>query len=104
MPLLAGFIGSLIAALVEFFSLWITKRLAIVTALIVVAVTLTVAFMGAVKALIAGVTVAVPSAVVTGASFFLPYNSGACVAAVLAGHVLRWAYDWNIKTLQYKLI
>jgi len=104
MPLLAAFIGSVLFAVIEFFAKWLTKRLAILAAVVVGVTAFTAAFVGAMKALVAGIVIAVPAPVVIGASWVLPYNTQACIAVVLAAHVLRWVYDWNVKVIQYKLV
>jgi len=103
MPLLASLIASLFTSTVAFFAAFITKRLAIIAAVLVIAGTITVAFIGAVQGLIDGLLWAAPTELGLAWGWFIPDNMDNCIAAVIAAELLRWAYDWNVKVLQMKL-
>lgn len=103
MPILAAYIGTLFTSIATFFATYITKRLAIIAAAIALFVSVTAAFFVSIKALLSGLSVALPEAVVIGASWFLPANAVPCVSAVLTALALRWVYHWQIKIIQLKL-
>lgn len=103
MPWLAGVLGGLFSSLFNFFATYITKRFAIIAAAVLVIVALTSAFFAALQAMVAGLSLVVPSSVVQLAAFVLPSNVDECASIVVASRLLRYAYDWNIKIIQYKL-
>lgn len=47
----------------------------------------------AIDGLIAGIAVAIPADILTAASWIIPSNAGACIAAIVSGHLARWAFD-----------
>lgn len=97
MPVFAALIVSLFGGVANFVAEYFTRRVAVAAALLVVCATVTAAFVAAVQALIAGITTAAPSELSLAASWFVPSNMDDCIAAIAAGHTLRWAYDWQIK-------
>jgi len=103
MPALGLLIAGLFASLIEFFTRYITRRIAIFAAALVIFTSLTTAFMLAMKALYAGIYVAAPADLVIAAGWFIPSNASACISAIIGGHVLRYAYDWNIGLAKAKL-
>jgi len=104
MPLLAAWIGNLIVSLVSFFTVILTKRIAIALAVIAAVVTVTATFIGAMEAVIAGVVYVAPTELVMAWGWLVPDNLDNCIVAIITGHVLRWAYDWNVKVLQLKMV
>ncbi|MCL1478318.1 minor coat protein [Marinobacter sp. M3C] len=100
-PFLAGIFGSVILGLISFLAQFMTKRIAIAIAGIAAVVTVTGAFVGAISALVATIQFSFPD--YEYAFLFLPSNFQACFGAIVAAKVLRWAYDWNIKIIQWKL-
>lgn len=106
MPLLlwlGTLLGSLLSAIATFFVQYATKRALIVVAVVAAISTLTFAFFAALVALLNTFLGAVPSQVSYAASWFLPSNATACLAAVVTAHALRWAYEWNVKVIQFRL-
>lgn len=104
MPIFAAWVGSLITSIATFFAAFLTKRVAIVLAVIVAAGAFTVTFIAGLNAIIAGIVYAIPPSISLGMSWFIPSNMDDCIAAIMAAHVLRWVYDWNIKVIQWKLV
>lgn len=103
MPWLAGLIAGLFSSLISWFASFLTKRLAIVAAGVAVLVVIVSAFMAALLALINGLAIVVPDTVSLAASLVIPSNTPACISAYLTARVARWAYDWNINVLHWKM-
>lgn len=99
MQALLVWLGSLIAQFVPYF----TKRFAFRTAVIASTVAGTVVFATAmavgIKALIVGITYALPSWAAPGA-MFLPSNLPVCISAVITAQLVRFAYDLNVKNFR----
>lgn len=102
-PWLAGTIGGLFTAVFAWFANFLTKRFAVVAAVVAVIVGITTAFLVAINALAAGISVVVPTEVAIAAGLVIPSNASACMSAYFSALVLRWAYNWNVKVIQYKL-
>lgn len=102
-PWLAGVIGSGFMGLFAWFMTYMTKRLAFVAAAIVVLVALTTGLFVALESLTAGLVYILPNALSQGVGLFAPSNISVCVSIVISAHMLRYAYDWNVRILQMKL-
>ena len=103
-PFLASLLGGLFAGLIEFFTKYLTRRVAIVLAVIVAIAALTTAFFAAVASLLNGLAVVLPTSVTGFIGHVVPDNLGACLSVYLAVRALRWAYEWNVKVAQMKLL
>jgi len=103
MPLLAAFIGSLFTSTVAFLALFITKRIAIVAAVLLFTISMTATFMTAVNAAASALVTAMPSEIAIAASWVVPSNASACLAAWVTANLLTWAWSWNTRILQLKL-
>lgn len=103
MPILAAWLGSLFTSLVSFFAVVITKRVAIIAAVLTAVISVTAAFVAAMQGLFTAISYAAPAEINLAWGWLVPDNLDNCIAAVIAGHLLRWAYDWNVKVLQMKL-
>lgn len=104
LPWLIGIVGGLFAAVLEFFGKYLSRRLALVVAALATITALTAAFYVAIGGLISALTVAAPSFVMNGLGHIWPSNMQACIAAIAAGHVLRFAYEWNIRAARMKAL
>ena len=102
-PWLASVIGGLFSAVFAYFAQFLTKRLAIVAAVVSVLIAITTAFFAAINGIVSALSVAAPPSVAVAASLVVPSNATACASAYMAALVARWAYQWNVKVLQYKL-
>ena len=103
-PFLASVIGGLFTSIFTFVAQFVTKRVAIVAAALVLIAGLASAFYAAAMALISAISVTMPSIVVEAAGMFIPSNAVPVVSAVFAAKALRYAYDWNTKVIQMKLL
>lgn len=104
LPWLAGLIGGLFSSLFSFFTTYFTKRLAIVAAAVLVVVGLTAGLFAALDALLAGLVFTLPAEFTGMVGHFLPSNAVACVSIVTSAKLLRFAYDWNVRVIQWKLL
>ncbi len=102
-PWLAGLIGGLFTALFSYFAKYLSKRFAVTVTVVSILVTVSAAFFVAINALIGGIVVAAPPEVAAVAGMILPSNTEACLTAIATAQLLKWAYVWNVKVIQYKL-
>ena len=101
-PWLAGILGGIASALIGFFSKFVTARLAVVAAGVVIIVSLTAGLFAALEGLLAGLTYVMPSEIAEGVALVTPGNLTTCLSIIITAHMLRYAYDWNVRVLQYK--
>lgn len=104
MPILAAWIGSLLTSIASFFAVFLTKRVALILAAVTVLVGITATMVGAMQALIAGVSYAAPPMLLTGWGWVVPDNFDDCVVAYISALTLRWGYDWQVRVVQMKLL
>jgi len=104
LPWLAGILGGLFASLVAWFAQFLTKRLAILVAVVLAIGALTATFFSAMQALVSGLSAALPAAVTTGMGLLLPSNTILCLTAVVSAYTVRYVYAWNVRIIQYKLL
>lgn len=102
-PWLAGVIAGLFTALFTWLIKFFSKRVAVVVAIVGVIATVTAAFFAGINALLAGIVMAAPDWVGVAASMVVPSNTTACLTAIVSAYVLKWAYAWNVRIIQYKL-
>lgn len=101
-PLLAGVLGGLFSSVFSFAAQYFTKRIALVVTGLVLMAGIVSAFYAAIIALITSIAVTMPQEIIDAMGFFVPDNAVAVVTAVWTAKTLRYAYDWNIKTVQLK--
>lgn len=104
MPLLAAWIGSLISSIAGFFAAWMSKQIAIRIAVIAALVAFTTTFVTAIRGILAALSYATPPQLSMALSWIVPTNVDVCLAAWASAAALRWAYDWNTKIIQMKII
>jgi len=96
--LIFGGLGSILS--------WLTASTARKAATIAAAVAAFVYFAAQLKTaldgLIAGIAVAIPSEITTAASWIVPDNAGACLAAIVSGHLARWTFDVAVLGIRTK--
>ena len=109
-PVIAGigWLGTLLASafgtLFTWFVTFMTKRLAIVTAAILVIVALTSALWATIEGSLAALSLALPNEFSAALGMILPSNASTCISIIISAHMLRYAYEWNIRIVQYKLL
>lgn len=97
MPILATLVAGLFGSLAEFFSIWVTKKIAVGAAVVSVFAALTVALMAGMTALINGIiSVGVlPDGIIFGIWYFMPSSFPAIFSAVVSAHIAAALYQWN---------
>lgn len=90
-------LSSLFTVFVNFFVTFLTKRLAFNAAAVAVFLSLTTAFIFALRGLFLGISYAMPNEIVIAISWFMPSNASACIAAYLSAMTARYIYDVNQK-------
>ena len=102
MPLLAIFLGSLIASLASFFGVWVTKKIAIGAAAIFVYGALTAACIAVIAAGIASISTlpTLPHWVVVGMTFWMPSNFYTCLGLIVTAEGAIALKRWNIANLK----
>lgn len=104
LPWLASLLGGFFASLFSFFATYVTKRVAIVAAAVIIIGTLTVGLFTALELLVDALTFVLPAEFTGMAGHFVPPIAPACVTAHTTARLLRFAYDWNVRVIQYKLL
>lgn len=102
-PWLAAILATAFTSLFVFFAKLLTKRLAIVLVAITMIVGLTAAFTAAIYGLVFTISSALPSFFTTAIMLVVPVNAYACAGVLTTAYLLRWAYIWNVKIIEYKL-
>lgn len=103
-PWLAGLLGGLFTALLGYFGKFLTKKFAVVAALIALIVSATTAFIALITGLMASISAASPDFIGLAIQMVVPENAYACVSVMATARLARWAYEWNVKIIQYKLL
>lgn len=103
MPYVAGLIGALFAGIMGFLVEYIAKRYAIVLAVVAVVTTFVIGFFAAIVGLIELIEHTAPPWVEMASSWVIPDNFPLIASTMATARVLRWAYEWNIKIIQYRL-
>lgn len=102
-PWLAAMLSGMFGSLVGFFAKYVTMRLAVIAAVVSAIVALTAAFAVAMNALINSILPTMPALVITGFAHLCPESIELILGAVFSAHVVRYAYEWNVKVIQYRL-
>ncbi len=102
-PWLAGVLGAAFTSILTFVLQFFTKKLAVITAVVLSLVGITVTFFAAITALFAGIQYVMPVAITQGMALIVPGNTTACLTAVVTGHTVRYVYAWQFRIIQYKL-
>jgi hypothetical protein len=101
MPWLAGIVGGLFTSLFSFFAQHLTKKIAVIGAVIALVIGATTVFVLLIEGLMSSIYIAFPSVGPVG--LFVPSNISTCLSAMVTAKAAHWAYGWNIRVIQYKL-
>lgn len=96
---LAGFIATLSVAIIQWISIYVIKRLAVIAAALSAFAVAAVAFYVALGAIASNIAASAPPWFADGCALMLPYNLQECMTAIAAAEVARLIYVW-----QYRLI
>lgn len=100
-PFLAGVMSAIFIALVNVLGKFFAKKIAVAIAGVAAVVVVTGTFIAAMAGLLSAIEYAAPN--FGPIMMFLPDNIAACFGTIISASVLRWAYEWNIKIIQWKL-
>jgi hypothetical protein len=103
-PWLAGIVAAAFVSLFTFFAKYLTKKFAVVAVAITMIVGLTAGFISALTALTSAITFAAPPWYSLAVQLVVPDNATTCISIIFTAHLLRYAYDWNVKIIQYKIL
>lgn len=99
----AGVIGIIFTSVFKYFAKFLTKKFAVTAAAIALIAASTVTFISLITGLANGLAVVSPPWLSTAASLVVPDNTAACISLIMTGRIARWAYEWNVRVIQYKL-
>lgn len=100
---IATFLSQLVTTL---FTSWLqvaTKRFFIIAAVLAAMATFVAAFFVAISATINSIAMASPPALNQAASLVVPDNFVTLVTIQITARLIRFAYEWNVKVLQWRL-
>lgn len=103
MQWLLGGLAALVQVIVSFFIGFVTKKTAQIIAALGLAAAVSGALIVALGFAISSVVISAPTGWVAFGIGLLPYNTPACIAAVIGGNLARWLYDWQTRVISYSL-
>lgn len=95
LPALAVFITGLFGQLIGWLAQYVTRRVAVASTAITALVTLAVALTVTLNGIASNLSVAIPSELAQGIGMFVPDNAVPCLSAVLSARLIRWAWEWQ---------
>jgi hypothetical protein len=98
MPLLATFLGALFTRLIDYFALYLTRKIAVYAAVVAALTALTLTLVGLFVGAAAALVIAFPAGAGTFLAF-VPSNFVPCASAYLSCVIAKWVYDWNTKLI-----
>ncbi len=106
MPLivwLGSLLVTLFTSLFTLFMQYASKRLLIIAAVVGAASVFTLGFFALMVALMHQISLSAPPFLSDALGLVVPANLPLIVSIVATARIARWAYEWNIKVLQWKL-
>lgn len=100
---IATFLSQMVTTL---FTSWLqvaTKRFFIIAAVLAAVASFVAAFYVAIRAVIDSISAVSPPFLSQAASLVVPDNFVTLVAIQISARLIRFAYEWNIKVLQWRL-
>lgn len=102
-PWLASVIGGIFTAVFAYFAKFLTKRVAVVLAAVALIVGATTAFIALITGLSNAISVTLPPYISLAVQLVVPENTSLCISTLITARLSRWAYEWNVRVIQYKL-
>lgn len=100
---LGSVLGKLFTSLVEVLAKYFTKKVAVRLLAVSAIVVIFGLFVGAIEAVIAGLSFALPQEFAAMIAYIVPWNASTCISAVLTAKIARHVYDANVKWVQWSL-
>lgn len=101
--LLFQFLANLFMRFIALFFEQTGRRLLVIAAVLAVLAGLVVAFYAAIKGLIENINLIAPAELSQAASLVVPDNFVTIASIQITARLLRFAYEWNVKVLQWRL-
>jgi hypothetical protein len=103
LPWLASILGGLFVSIFTFLAQYLTKRLALVLAVVIAISGLTVAFFAAIVGILSGLAQVTPPQLNLALGLVYPTNANLLIASIISARLSRWVYEWNVKVIQLRL-
>lgn len=100
---LATFLADIFTRSVGVFFEIMTKRVLIITACVAVLAAFVVGFYALMLTIINSISANLPPFFSQAASMVVPDNFVTLASITITAHIARWAYEWNVKVLQWRL-
>ncbi len=81
----------------------LTKRILIIASCLTVLAAFVVAFYALILTLVSSISATLPPFFSAAASMVVPDNFITIVSIQITARIARWAYEWNVKVLQWRL-
>ena len=99
---LITFLGSVISGLVTWVVTFFSRRIVLITLVITVILAAIAGLHAALEAALLQITVSAPPIVSQAIGMVIPANAPIVISVVANAHVVRWVYDWKVKTVKMK--
>lgn len=103
LTMLAGFLADIFSRSMSVVFEIMTKRVLIITACVAVLTAFVVAFYALILTLVNSVSASLPPYFNAAAGMVVPDNFITIVSIQITARIARWAYEWNVKVLQWRL-
>ncbi|MCD8523940.1 MAG: minor coat protein [Saccharospirillaceae bacterium] len=103
LPWLAAVIGAAFAAIFSWLVKFFTKRVAVTLAIVALVVSATAAFVALITGLVSSLEYVLPPWFSLAVQMVVPENTTTCFSVIITARLARWAYEWNVRIIQYKL-
>lgn len=103
LPWLLAALASLLATALAFFAELITRRLIIIASVVLALGALTLGFFAGILVILSGLSDIAPPSMSIALGLIYPENFPLIVSVLFTARIARWAYEWNVKILQFRL-
>lgn len=103
LPWLATILGGLFLSFVSLLAQFLTKRLALILAVVLAMSGLTIAFFAGIVGIVNGLAEVSPPMLTQALGLVYPPNANLLIASCLSARVARWIYEWNMKVIYMRL-
>lgn len=103
MQWLLGGLAVVVQSIIAFFVSFISRKTAQIIIALTLSGTVTAALVYTIGTAISSIVVSAPTGFVASGIGLLPYNTAACIAAVITANLARWLYDWQLRVINYSV-
>lgn len=101
--LIVSFITNILSSLFGIFLQFASKKFLIIASVLGVLATFVSAFYILIESMIEGIAFIAPAGLSQAASLVVPDNLAALTSIHITARIARFAYEWNVKVLQWRL-